>query len=116
MASWVWEKISGFASGIIDGILGIFGIHSPSKVMFDVGVNIDEGWIDGIESMESDIDKAFSSTFDVSPQLKNSTSNNYHSNVNVYVNNSMEFDPLGQLVSQTKTFSNGSKNSYNYGR
>ena len=83
--------------------------------MYDVGVNVDKGYMAGIKSMETDIDKAFSSAFDVSPQLKASTSNNYSSKVVVNVNNNMEFDPLGQMVTRTKTFSNGSKNSYNYG-
>ena len=114
-ADWLLNKVKEFASGIIDGIKDTLGIHSPSTVMYDVGVNVDKGYMNGIESMETDIDKAFSSAFDVSPQLKASTSNNYSSKVIVNVNNSMEFDPLGQLVNRTKTFSNGSKNSYNYG-
>ena len=114
-ADWLLNKVKEFASGIIDGIKDTLGIHSPSTVMYDVGVNVDKGYMNGIESMETDIDKAFSSAFDVSPQLKASTSNNYSSNVVVNVNNSMEFDPLGQMVTRTKTFSNGSKNSYNYG-
>ena len=114
-ADWLLNKVKEFASGIIDGIKDTLGIHSPSTVMYDVGVNVDKGYMNGIESMETDIDKAFSSAFDVSPQLKASTSNNYSSNVVVNVNNSMEFDPLGQMITKTKTFSNGSKNSYNYG-
>lgn len=112
---WLLNKVKEFAGGIIDGIKDTLGIHSPSTVMYDVGVNVDKGYMDGIESMETDIDKAFSSAFDVSPQLKASASNNYSSNVVVNVNNNMEFDPLGQMVTRTKTFSNGSKNSYNYG-
>lgn len=31
-ASWLWSKISGFCSGIVDKIKGFFGIHSPSKL------------------------------------------------------------------------------------
>lgn len=31
-AGWLWDKISGFANGIIDGFKSVFGIHSPSKV------------------------------------------------------------------------------------
>jgi hypothetical protein len=35
--------------------------------------------------------------------------------INITLNNNMEFDPLGQLVSNIKTFSGGAKNDYNYG-
>lgn len=112
---WLLGKVKNFADGIIDGIKDTLGIHSPSTVMFGIGVNTDEGYINGIESMKTDIDKAFSSTFDVSPQMKASTSTNYSSNVNVIVDNRTEFDPLGQMINKTKTYSNGSKNSYNYG-
>ncbi len=33
MAGWLLDKIGGWASDIIDGIAGFFGIESPSKVM-----------------------------------------------------------------------------------
>ena len=35
-ASWLWDKITGFCDGIIDGIAGALGINSPSKVMADL--------------------------------------------------------------------------------
>lgn len=35
--------------------------------------------------------------------------------INVQVYNDMEMDPLGQMVSNIKTFSGGAKNDYNYG-
>lgn len=33
---------------------------------------------------------------------------------NITIHNSMEFDALGQLVNNVKTFSGGAKNDYNY--
>ena len=60
---WVLGKIKGFGSSIVNGIKGIFGIHSPSKVMFEIGGYLDEGFIDGIKDMEKDIDKQIDSTF-----------------------------------------------------
>ena len=33
MSGWIYDKISGFASGITDKIKEVFGIHSPSRVM-----------------------------------------------------------------------------------
>lgn len=33
MGEWLWEQISGFGGGIVDGFKSALGIHSPSKVM-----------------------------------------------------------------------------------
>ena len=49
----------------------------------------------------------------MSPTLNNTAS--YNPSVNVTVYNNMETDFMGNLVSNIKTFSNGSKNDYNYG-
>lgn len=44
MTSWLWDKLSGFAGGIMDGLKGAFGINSPSKLMRDeVGKNLGLG-------------------------------------------------------------------------
>lgn len=37
MAGWVLDKIKGFGKGVMDGIKGIFGIHSPSTEWAWVG-------------------------------------------------------------------------------
>lgn len=42
-ASWLWDKVTGWASGLIDGIKGFFGIHSPSTVFAEIGTNMGEG-------------------------------------------------------------------------
>lgn len=50
-AGWLMDQISGFASGVVDGIKGFFGIHSPSRVMRDqVGKYIAQGIGEGFES------------------------------------------------------------------
>lgn len=36
--------------------------------------------------------------------------------IKIIVNNNMELDPLGQVVSKIKTFSGGAKNDFNYGQ
>lgn len=43
LAGWIWDKVSGWISGIWDGILGFFGINSPSKEMAWVGEMLVEG-------------------------------------------------------------------------
>lgn len=49
VTSWVLEKIRGFGSAILDGIKGIFGIHSPSTEMAWMGQMLDEGLAQGID-------------------------------------------------------------------
>lgn len=112
---WVLGKIKGFGSSVIKGIKGIFGIKSPSKVMFEIGGYLDKGFINGILSMQDDIDKSITGAFDLSPSLYGTASNHFSPNVNVVVNNNYKQDPLGQMVKEVKTYSGGAKNDYSYG-
>lgn len=49
-ASWLWNKITEWASGLLDGIKGFFGIHSPSIKFRDViGKNLVAGLGEGID-------------------------------------------------------------------
>lgn len=43
MGDWLWGQVSGFFSGIIDGVKGFLGIHSPSTVFAGIGENMAEG-------------------------------------------------------------------------
>lgn len=43
LASWLWDKVSGWVSSIWNGILDFFGIASPSKQMDWVGEMLVEG-------------------------------------------------------------------------
>ena len=43
LASWLWNKVSGWISSIWDGICDFFGIASPSKEMGWVGEMLVEG-------------------------------------------------------------------------
>ena len=49
MASWIGDKVSGFFSGIVDGVKGILGIHSPSRVFAGIGQNMALGLGQGFE-------------------------------------------------------------------
>jgi hypothetical protein len=46
---WLWDQISGFFGGIVDGICGFFGIHSPSTVFAGIGKNLMLGMEKGID-------------------------------------------------------------------
>ena len=52
--SGVVDKIKGFGSGIVDGLKDILGIHSPSRVLAQVGTHmvegLEKGWKDHIGS------------------------------------------------------------------
>ena len=47
---WITKKIQGFGTTVIEKIKGIFGIHSPSKVMAEIGGYISEGLANGIKA------------------------------------------------------------------
>lgn len=52
-ASWLWDKVTGFFGGIVDEIKDFLGIHSPSRVMADIGDNMTAGLAKGVEDNES---------------------------------------------------------------
>lgn len=66
-----------------------------------------------INQMAGKMKEQLSLGLGMSPTLNNVAS--YNPSVNVTVQNNMETDFMGNLVSNIKTFSNGSKNDYNYG-
>lgn len=121
--TWIKNKIKAFVGNVTSFIKKVFKIGSPSKLMENqVGQWIPKGIALGITTNTDSVNKAMSnmqkdisSTFGLSPQVANTTALNY--NPNVVVNNqiSMKQDPLGQMVSNIKTFSGGAKNDYNYG-
>ena len=134
---WLYSVGQNIVNGLINGLMscyfpllsvanqiaGIVGsvikkkneIHSPSRLMEYYGEMLGEGYINGMDKMKEAISQTATNTFSISPQLANSMALNNTPNivVNNYVNN--ETDPLGQTVSQIKTFANGAKNDYNYG-
>lgn len=61
----------------------------------------------GMQGINSD------SFFDLSPQLYNS--NTQSNSVNITIQNNMETDLMGNLVNNIKTYSNGSRQDFNYG-
>lgn len=68
-ASWLWEKITGIGNDIIGWFKGIFGIHSPSKVMRDeigkfLGLGMAEGIEDGMQAVNSAVHKLSGAALD----------------------------------------------------
>lgn len=58
LASWLWDKVSGWISSIWDGICDFFGIASPSKEMGWVGEMLVDGLAGSIKDNGKDAVKA----------------------------------------------------------
>ena len=115
MGDWCISKIKGMGKSILKSVKDIFGVHSPSREFAWIGKMNMTGLEQGMEDMQPEIQKAIDGMFDLSPSLYGSASNNLSPNINLVVNNNIEQDPLGQMVSKVKTFSGGAKNDYNWG-
>ena len=50
MGDWLWRQFSGFFGGMIDGIKGLLGIHSPSTVFAGIGDNLVLGLENGLSA------------------------------------------------------------------
>lgn len=58
LASWLWDKVSGWISSIWDGICDFFGIASPSKEMGWIGEMLVDGLAGSIKDNGKDAVKA----------------------------------------------------------
>lgn len=112
---WVLDKIKGFGKSILNGIKGIFGIHSPSTEFAWIGKMNVIGLNEGMEDMKGTVQNTFDDLFDLSPQVKASAATYFSPQTNVVVNNQFETDPLGQVVNRIKSVSGGARSDYNVG-
>lgn len=59
MGDWLTGMVKGFFDGIVDGVNGVLGIHSPSRVFAGIGENmalgLGEGWDDEYGNIKRDI-------------------------------------------------------------
>jgi phage-related protein len=58
--SWLYNKVSEWASNIVRDIKSFFGIHSPSTVMAEMGRFLDEGLAKGIDDEITTVEDAAS--------------------------------------------------------
>ena len=69
MGSWIKEKVTGFFGGIVDGVKGLLGIHSPSTVFAGIGDNMAAGLGQGfgktMEGVTKDIKGAIPTNFEL---------------------------------------------------
>jgi phage-related protein len=60
LGTWIKDKVSNFFGGIVDGVKGLLGIKSPSRVFAGIGENmalgLGKGWDDEYGNIKSDIE------------------------------------------------------------
>ncbi|MCQ2106552.1 MAG: hypothetical protein MJZ26_12260 [Fibrobacter sp.] len=92
-AGWLKTKIKEWVGNVVDFIKGLFGIHSPSRVMRDqvgkfLALGVGEGFKDEIPGVLSDIQNEIPTAFDVSPTVPIKPSGN-GGNVDTTLNNNI---------------------------
>lgn len=73
LGSWLWDKVSSFFSGIVDGVKNFLGIHSPSTVFEGIGGNmalgLGEGFNKAMARVADDMQNAVPTDFNISPDI-----------------------------------------------
>jgi phage-related protein len=73
LGSWLWDKVSGFFSGIVDGVKNFLGIRSPSTVFEGIGGNmalgLGEGFDKAIARVADDMQSAIPTDFDMNANM-----------------------------------------------
>jgi tape measure domain-containing protein len=115
MASAVISKVKSLAKSILNGMKSVLGIHSPSTEFAILGKFSVLGYTKALEGMKSEVQDTIDSMFNLQPNINGAMSSTYNPNMVINVQNNMKFDPLGQVVSNIKTYSGGAKNDFNYG-
>lgn len=113
---WLISKVKDFAKGILKGIKGTLGIHSPSTEFAIIGKYSILGYTEALDDMKSNVQNTIDDVFGIDPTMYNNASTHLSPNINMTVVNNMDFDPIGQVVNRVKTYSGGSKNDYSYGQ
>lgn len=111
-AGWLWDKVTGFCDGIVDGIKGFFGIHSPSKLFNkEVGrflaLGIGEGFDDNIGKVYKQMRSAVDfETQKLSTNLSATATSNRIFTANITMNPSdiyMDSTKVGRMVTPSVT-------------
>jgi phage-related protein/archaellum component FlaC len=73
LGSWLWDKVSSFFSGIVDGVKNFLGIRSPSTVFEGIGGNmalgLGEGFNKAMARVADDMQSAVPTDFNISPDI-----------------------------------------------
>ena len=111
-ASWLWSKVSGFCSGIVDKIKGFFGIHSPSKLFNQeigkfLALGLGEGFDDNLGKVYKQMKSAVDfETQKLSANLSTTATNNKMLTANITLNQGdiyMDSTKVGRAVTPVVT-------------
>ena len=111
-ASWLWDKITGWCSGIVDGIKNFFGIHSPSKVFNEevgkfLALGLGEGFDDNLGKVYKQMQSAVDfETQKLSANLSTTATNNKLFTANITMQPSdvyMDSTKVGRMVTPAVT-------------
>lgn len=58
LGGWLRSKVTGFFNGIVKGVKSALDIGSPSKLFYQFGVWVDEGFANGIDSGAKQVNKS----------------------------------------------------------
>lgn len=64
MGDWLTGMVKGFFDGIVDGVKGVLGIHSPSRVFAGIGENMALGLGEGWDNEYGNIKRSIASGMD----------------------------------------------------
>lgn len=115
MTGAVINKVKNLAKSILNSMKSTLGIHSPSTEFAILGKFSVLGYTEALEGMKSEVQDTIDSIFNLQPNINGAMSSTYNPNMVINVQNNMKIDPLGQVVSNIKTYSGGAKNDFNYG-
>lgn len=120
MKQWIFNKISGFAKGIVNKVKALFGIHSPSKIFRDeIGKQLSAGIGEGFEDELSNVYRDMQRAIDVEQEklvasvetgrVFNTIQNSTPVAISVNGNVEMDSQKVGRLVTPTvtRTIKNG---------
>ena len=79
MGDWLWNNVKGFFNGIVDGVKGILGIHSPSKVFAGIGENmalgLGEGWSGEFDAVKKSVNGDMDFVGNYTPSISTAKAN-----------------------------------------
>lgn len=64
LGGWLGRQVKGFFTGIVDGAKSALGIKSPSVIFKAMGVNVDEGFVQGINKGARDVNNSMGNMID----------------------------------------------------
>lgn len=73
---WLWNKIKGLKDTIVGWFKGLFGISSPSKVMFELGEFTMQGFVEGLKGTIPEIARTLSALEMAVPAVSSQVVNN----------------------------------------